>query len=144
MKTLARMCALGLAGILVTAPALAGPLVIEANKTVPVRLKGAAASVVLGNREIADVAVHDEHLVFVTGKNFGTTNLMVFDRAGNQIYSSDVVVTTNTSSLVTVNRSGDNETYACSPSCRPVAPLGDADRLFQSPDMAGAGSSDPF
>ena len=144
MKTLARICALGLAGILIVAPALAGPLTVEANKTVPVRLKGAAASVVLGNREIADVAVHDEHLVFVTGKNFGTTNLMVFDRAGNQIYASDVVVTANTSSLVTVNRSGDNSTYACSPSCRPVPQQNNPDRLFQGPDLAAAGSAAPY
>jgi hypothetical protein len=42
-------------------PAVAGPLTVEANKTVPVKLKGTAASVVLGNRNIADVAVHDEH-----------------------------------------------------------------------------------
>ena len=81
---------------------------VEANKTVPVKLKGTAASVVLGNRNIADVAVHDEHMIFITGKSFGTTNLMVFDRSGNQILNTEVVVTANTSNLVTVNRNGSN------------------------------------
>ena len=130
MKNLARACALGLVGSLFVMPALAGPLTVEANKTVPVRLKGAAASVVLGNRNIADVAVHDENLIFVTGKSFGTTNLMVFDRSGNQILSTEVVVTVNSSNLVTINRNGANYTYDCAPNCRSVPSPGDEADYF--------------
>lgn len=130
MNILARTCALGLAGLIAILPASAGPLSVEANKTVPLRLKGAAASVVLGNRNIADVAVHDEHLIFITGKTFGTTNLMVFDRDGRQIYSSEVVVTVNSSNLVTVNRSGSNFTYDCAPNCRAVMSTGDDQEYF--------------
>ncbi|MEZ5984918.1 MAG: pilus assembly protein N-terminal domain-containing protein [Hyphomonas sp.] len=111
-------------------PAVAGPLTVEANKTVPLKLKGTAASVVLGNQNIADVAVHDEHLIFITGKTFGTTNLMIFDRAGNQLLNTEVVVTVNSSNLVTVNRSGSNFTYDCAPSCRPVASPGDNSDYF--------------
>ena len=132
MKTIARACALGLAGLLAILPASAGPLSVEANKTVPVRLKETAASVVLGNRNIADVAVHDEHLIFITGKTFGTTNLMIFDRAGNQIYSTEVVVTVNSSNLVTVNRSGSNYTYDCAPNCRSVLSTGDDEGYFET------------
>ena len=130
MKNLARTCALGLIGSLLVMPALAGPLSVEASKTIPVRLKGAAASVVLGNRNIADVAVHDENLIFITGKSFGTTNLMVFDRSGNEILSTDVVVTVNSSNMVTINRSGANYTYDCAPACRSVASPGDDDGYF--------------
>jgi len=132
MKNLARACALGLAGCLTLLPAAAGPLTVETNKTVPVRLKGAAASVVLGNRNIADVAVHDEHLVFITGKTFGTTNLIIFDRDGKQIYAADVVVSGSAASLVTVNRQGSNFTYDCAPGCRPVASTGDNQEYFQA------------
>ncbi|KJS23744.1 MAG: hypothetical protein VR75_18010 [Hyphomonadaceae bacterium BRH_c29] len=132
MKNLARACALGLVGSLLVMPALAGPLTVEANKTVPVRLKGAAASVVLGNRNIADVAVHDENLIFVTGKSFGTTNLMVFDRSGNQILSTEVVVTVNSSNLVTINRNGANYTYDCAPNCRSVPSPGDESDYFSA------------
>ena len=130
MKNFARTCALGLAGLIAILPASAGPLTVESNKTVPLRLQGTAASVVLGNRNIADVAVHDEHLIFITGKTFGTTNLMVFDRAGNQIYSAEVVVTVNSSNLVTVNRSGSNFTYDCAPNCRSVMSTGDDPQYF--------------
>lgn len=126
----ARIGALGLAGMLAILPAAAEQLSVEANKTVPIRLQGSAASVVLGNRNVADVAVHDEHLIFVTGKTFGTTNLMIFDRSGRQIYSTDLVVTANSSNLVTVNRSGSNFTYDCAPNCRAVLSPGDDTAYF--------------
>lgn len=132
MKTFARTCAFGLAASLLVLPAIAGPLTLEANKTIPLKMKGTAASVVLGNRNIADVAVHDEHMIFITGKSFGTTNLMVFDRAGNQILNTEVVVTANASNLVTVNRSGSNFTYDCAPSCRSVISPGDNTQHFES------------
>lgn len=132
MKFSARACAFALAGLAIVLPATAEPLAVEANKTVPVRLKGAAASVVLGNRNIADVAVHDDQLIFVTGKTFGTTNLMVFDRNGKQIYSNDVVVTVNSANLVTVNRSGSNFTYDCAPTCRSVLSTGDDSEYFDA------------
>ena len=131
MKYTARACALGLAGLLAILPAAAGPLTVEANKTVPVKLRGSAASVVLGNRNIADVAVHDEHLVFLTGKTFGTTNLIIYDREGNQIYAADVVVTDTSASLVTINRNGSNFTYDCAPGCRPVLSTGDDTSYYQ-------------
>jgi len=132
MRNFARMCALGVAASLMVLPAVAGPLTVEANKTVPVKLKGTAASVVLGNRNIADVAVHDEHMIFITGKSFGTTNLMVFDRAGNQLLNTEVVVTVNSSNLVTVNRSGSSFTYDCAPACRSVISPGDNPDYFDN------------
>ncbi|KJS36497.1 MAG: hypothetical protein VR74_12525 [Hyphomonas sp. BRH_c22] len=130
MSILTKSCALALAGSLLAATAAAGQLSVEANKTVPVRIKGAAASIVLGNKNVADVAVHSENLIFITGKSFGTTNLMVFNKAGDQIYSTDVVVTLNSANLVTVNRSGQNYTYDCAPECRPVISIGDQAEYF--------------
>lgn len=130
MRNSARICAFGVAACLMVLPAIAEPLTVEANKTVPLKLKGAAASVVLGNRNIADVAVHDEHMIFITGKSFGTTNLMIFDRAGNQLLNKEVVVTVNSSNLVTVNRSGANYTYDCAPACRSVVSPGDDPQYF--------------
>lgn len=130
MKIFARTCAIGLAASLMVLPAVAGPLTVEANKTVPLKLNGSAASVVLGNRNIADVAVHDEHLIFLTGKSFGTTNLMVFDRSGNQILNTEVVVTVSSSNLVTVNRNGSNYTYDCATACRSVISPGDEQGYF--------------
>ena len=110
--------------------AQAQQLSVEASKTVPLRLSGSAASIVVGNKNIADVAVHDDRLIFVTGKSYGTTNLMVFNKAGEEVYSAEVVVTANSSSLVTVNRAGQNQTYDCAPVCRSALTLGDDPAYF--------------
>ena len=113
------------AALFLSASAYAGQFTIEAGKTKPLRLKSEAASVVVGNPNIADVAVHDETLLFVSGKTFGTTNLLIFDKDGKTIFSADVVVTTNTANLVTVNRAGENYTYDCAPNCRAGLSVGD-------------------
>jgi Flp pilus assembly secretin CpaC len=105
--------------------ASADQIMVESSKTIAVPLNGSAASIVIGNKNIADVAVHNDQLLFVTGKSYGTTNLLVFDKAGHQIFSSDVLVSTNSSSLVTVNKSGQSYTYDCSPNCRAVLSIGD-------------------
>jgi Flp pilus assembly secretin CpaC len=120
----------GAAAALAVSAAQAEALSIESGKSVPVRLSGSAASVVLGNKNIADVSVHDENLIFVTGKSHGTTNLMVFDRDGRQIYTNDVVVTTIVSGLVTVSRAGAVNTLDCTPSCRAVISPGDESTYF--------------
>jgi hypothetical protein len=101
------------------------------NKTIPVHLRSAAASVVLGNQTIADVAVHDEKLIFITGKTFGTTNLLIFDKSGRQIYSTDILVVANEANVVTINRSGSNYTYDCAPTCRSTLSVGDAPEHFE-------------
>ena len=106
-------------------------LTVEANKSIGVHIRGDAASVVIGNPNIADVSVHDENLVFITGRTFGTTNLLVYNIDGRQLYSGDVTVTTNNTSLVVVNRAGENHTYDCAPNCKSVLAIGDEILYFE-------------
>lgn len=117
--------------IFMCASAHADQFTVESGKTKPLRLKGEAASVVVGNPNIADVAVHDEKLLFISGKVFGTTNLIIFNADGGTIYSGDIVVTTNTANMVTVRRAGSNYTYDCAPNCRPTLTIGDAQGQFE-------------
>lgn len=118
--------------LVIAGVAQAQQLSVEASKTIPLRLTGTASSIVVGNKNIADVAVHDERLIFVTGKSYGTTNLMVFNKAGEEVYSAEVVVTANSSNLVTVNRAGQNQTYDCAPTCRSALTLGDDPEYFST------------
>lgn len=120
-----KAAALGAVALALASTASADELFVEASKTVPLTINGAASSIIIGNKNIADVAVHNENLLFVTGKSYGTTNLLVFDKAGREIYSSDVLVTTNSASLVTINRAGQSYTYNCSPNCKAVLSVGD-------------------
>ena len=112
------------AALLVACAAQAGHITVEAGKAKAIKLNTNAESVIIGNPNIADVAVHDDKLLFVTGKSFGTTNLMIFDSKGNTIHSSDVVVTANTATWVSVKRAGANFTYDCAPACRPTLSAG--------------------
>ncbi|MFN3609653.1 MAG: pilus assembly protein N-terminal domain-containing protein, partial [Hyphomonas sp.] len=102
MKNAVKPALLALASLFLAGAAQAQQLSVEASKTVPVRLSGSAASIVIGNKNIADVAVHDDRLIFVTGKSYGTTNLLVFNKAGQEVYNTEIVVTANSTSLVTV------------------------------------------
>lgn len=125
MTISSKVALLGAIALSVASVASADQIMVEASKTIAVPLNGSASSIVIGNKNIADVAVHNDQLLFVTGKSYGTTNLLVFDKAGRQIFSSDVLVSTNSSSLVTVNKSGQSYTYDCSPNCRAVLSIGD-------------------
>ncbi|MEM5518797.1 pilus assembly protein N-terminal domain-containing protein [Henriciella sp. AS95] len=131
MKFPAKFLAATMGAVLSCGFAAAQQFTVETGTTKPLRLSKAAASVVIGNQNVADVAVADPHLVFLTGKSFGTTNLLVLDDANNIIYSADVVVTTNSASLVTINRGGASFTYDCAPDCRDAPMIGDEEGHFQ-------------
>ncbi|WP_018148290.1 pilus assembly protein N-terminal domain-containing protein [Henriciella marina] len=137
MKLFPKTLAAALAASTVTLTAAAQQMTVETGTTEPVRLSRAAANVVIGNQNIADVAVADPHMIFLTGKSFGTTNLIVLDANNNIILSTDVVVTTNAANLVTINRGGSSYTYDCVGECRDAPVLGDnADHFGRSLDQA--------
>lgn len=125
-----RLAASAIAAVAIAASAHAGQFTVETGKTKPLRLKQEAGSVVIGNPNVADVSVHNNKLIFISGKTFGTTNLIIFDSDGKTIYTSDIVVTTNTANLVTLNRGGETFTFDCAPNCRAGLSVGDADRHF--------------
>lgn len=125
-----KAAAIGAAALALASAASAEQLFVEASKTVALPINGAASSIIIGNKNIADVSVHNENLLFVTGKSYGTTNLLVFDKSGRQLYSSDVLVTTNSTSLVTINRAGQTFTYDCAPNCKAILSIGDQSDHF--------------
>jgi hypothetical protein len=112
--------------------AAAQPFVVETGKTYPLRLNGSAASVVVGNPAVADITVFDDRLVFVTGKSYGATNIMVFDATGSVLYANDVKVVRGSQSTLRVVRAGNAETFDCTPDCRAVLNPGDSPGFFQN------------
>ena len=111
--------------------ALADPFKVKVDETVTLKLNQAANSVVVGNATVADVAVHDARTLLVTGKAFGTTNLTVLDRAGNTIYTSQLMVGGEDDNGLTIVRSGATYSYSCVDKCRPTPMVGDAPGHFQ-------------
>ena len=127
-----RLLALLLAICLALAPAAAAdPFNVKVDQTVPLKLNQPANSVIVGNATVADVTVHDARTLLVTGKAYGSTNLTVLDRAGNTIYTSQLVVGGEDDDGLTIVRSGATYSYLCVDKCRATPKVGDAPGHFQ-------------
>lgn len=93
-------------------------------------LSAPASTVILGNPAIADATVFDSSRLVITGKSYGTTNLLVMGQDGEQISSNTITVTAADQRLVTVHRGTARESYDCSPNCQPSLVLGDTAEKF--------------
>lgn len=96
------------------------------------RLDGPAKTIILGNPAIADATVFDNTTLVITGKSYGTTNLLVLDEDGTEITNSAITVRAADQRLVTVHRAGSRESFDCSPNCQPSLVLGDNSETFES------------
>jgi len=110
------------------------------------KLPDKVSTIVVGNPLIADVAVQSGGLIVVTGKGFGSTNLIALDRAGSVLMERSIVVSGPTGPTVRVYRGMQRETYSCTPDCERRITLGDSADYFtatitQSDTRNGAASS---
>ena len=94
------LCAAAAAGPVAAAVRLAVPVAHAARLQIP----GAAGSVVVGDPAVADALVIDRHTIYVQGKAYGQTEIIVLDRAGRQVWQGDVAVTTPYEGRVSVVR----------------------------------------
>jgi hypothetical protein len=101
---------------------------VQINKTEVLRLPAPASAVIVGNPDIADVSIHSADTIFVVGKGYGETNLLILDKNGNTMMSSDIqVITPQSRNQVRVfNASNGRQTYNCGPYCDPSPTLGDS------------------
>ncbi|MDE2362648.1 MAG: pilus assembly protein N-terminal domain-containing protein [Hyphomicrobiales bacterium] len=82
-------------------------------------------TMIIGNPLVADVTMLKGNTsMIVTGRSFGSTNLIALDAQGNTIEESLIKVTSGDSSLV-VLRGESQESYSCNPRCAPTVALGD-------------------
>jgi hypothetical protein len=90
-----------------------------------VKIPQGAQTLVIGNPLIADVTMlKNSQLMVITGKSFGTTNLIVLDRTGAQVGESIVTVVPAEDKLV-VQRGVHRESLACNPKCARAVDLAD-------------------
>ncbi len=111
---------------------------VEFNKTHVMRLSAPAGAVVIGNPRIADVSVHSDNTLFVFGRGFGQTDLLILDAAGNTLVHTDinVVEATTQGSVRMIAPGRGNQTFSCSPYCRPAPGFAD------DPEFKGAYSGE--
>lgn len=97
-----------------------------------VKLPERVATIVVGNPLIADVALQPGGTMIVTGKGYGSTNVMALDRSGSVLIDRIVQVEGATEKLVTVYKGVERESYSCTPVCQRRTTLGDSQAYFST------------
>ncbi|WP_421854687.1 pilus assembly protein N-terminal domain-containing protein [Oricola sp.] len=82
-----------------------------------VKLSHPAATVIIGNPEIADATVRDASTLILTGRGFGQTNLVILDEGGNPILDERIAVSRENGSALRIYRQAEIETLSCEPFC---------------------------
>lgn len=126
---------LQLLGILVavalTAPAKAETVDINLDQARVLKLPERVSTIVIGNPLIADASLQSGGILVITGKGYGSTNLVALDRQGRVLMDKTVQVAGPTrQDVVVVYKGIDRETYSCSPQCAPRITLGDTPGYF--------------
>ena len=106
-------------------PASARDIRVALDQAFPIRLSEAAEGVAVGNPTIAGVSVQNDTFLFVTGRSYGSTNLVVVGANGRVLYSGRIVVTPDETDVVMVTRGVDTARLECTPLCRPRPDIGD-------------------
>jgi hypothetical protein len=127
-----------LRAVILLTPFVAGPahaadtLKVEVDRAVLARLPAHVATIVIGNPLIADVTVQHGGLMVITGKGFGTTNLIALDRSGAVLTEHNIeVVGPRAANVVVVYRGLNRESYSCAPECERRITLGDSPEFFE-------------
>ena len=131
LSTLIAVALFATASLAASAPAVAAKAgttpvqdkTIEAfiDQTEVLHLPRPAGSLIIGNPNVANVAVHDDRTLLITGKQFGATNLIVLDNIGRTIHRAQIQVGENRAGdSLTIARGDSTETLSCTTRCRPV------------------------
>lgn len=81
------------------------------------KLDRPVAKVIVGNSTVADATVADPMTIVLTGRSFGTTNLVLLDKDGNAIADERVLVSIDEGNTVRVFRQTDRSILSCTPNC---------------------------
>lgn len=107
-------------------------VVVEVDRAQIMRLEDDAAAIIVGNPLIADAAVHDQDMIIITGKSFGSTNMIVLDHKGNEVMTRTLEVRERNDAVVTMHKGTGRMSYSCSPNCEPTLLAGDSTDYFNA------------
>lgn len=120
----------------ISAPAAAEtgsePLQVLLDQARIVRLPDRVATLVIGNPSVVDGTLQRGGLLVVTGKSYGSTNIIALDQKGDVLVEHRVVVGAPKEATVTIWRGANRETWSCAPRCENSVMLGDNAEYFDS------------
>jgi len=97
-----------------------------------IRIDHEADTVIIGNPAIADAVLYDRKTLVITGRAFGSTNLLILDDKGELVVDESIRVHPAVDTIVTVHRATQSYTYSCSPTCRAAVAPGDQQDYFEN------------
>jgi Flp pilus assembly secretin CpaC len=115
------------AACMLVSPASARDIRVALDQAFPIRLAEPAEGVAVGNPAIAGVSVQNDQFLFVTGRSYGSTNLVVVGENGRVLYSGRIVVSPDETDVVMVTRGVETARLECTPLCRPRPDIGDGE-----------------
>lgn len=133
MTRIQRHCRLGgalLGALLSLGAAAAETLTVHLDEATLAAMPERASTIVVGNPMIADVSLQGGRVLVVTGKSYGTTNLIALDASGAVLMERTVQVKESRDNTVFLYRGINRETYNCTPNCEPRIHLGDTPNYF--------------
>ena len=96
---------------------------VSMNHARVLRLDRAVSKVIVGNSKVADATVADATTIVLTGRSFGTTNLVLLDADGNPIVDERILVSIDEGNTVRVFRQTDRSILSCTPNCEEHAEI---------------------
>lgn len=88
------------------------------------KLDRTVSKVIIGNAGVADVTVSDPRTIVLTGKSYGTTNLVILDQDGEAIVDERILVSVDEANTLRVFKQTARSVFSCSPSCEEHTPGG--------------------
>ncbi len=105
-------------------------LVINVDQSTIVTTARQPDAIVIGNPSIADASVQGNK-IFIHGRSFGTTNLMVLDDKGAELANYELTVQLGGRYNVTVFKGGNLYSFVCAPDCEAQMHVGDEKSWFK-------------
>lgn len=130
-RRLVGLCAWTAATVFGAQAAFADSITVNVDQAQIMKLPDRVSTVVIGNPLIADAALQSGGVLVITGKGYGTTNMLALDHAGKVVMNKTVeVLGASGSNLVVVYKGVERETYSCAPDCEHRITLGDSPGYF--------------
>jgi len=89
------------------------------------KLDRPVSKVIVGNSQVADATVADPKTIVLTGRSFGTTNIVLLDADDNAIIDRRILVSIDEGNTVRVFRQTERSVLSCTPACEQHAQQND-------------------
>ena len=104
---------------------------VKADQATLVALAGEPATVLIGNALFADVTLK-KGMIFIHGRQYGTTNVIVLDKENAKLADFELHVVRGGSQNVTITKGNSAFSYLCAPNCQSSLQVGDNSEYFDS------------